>query len=131
MRVGYAVGHAERIRELQAPRTEMSVSVPAAVCATASLRDAAYPVQQKRLNTEARTILTEGLDRLGIPYWESETNFVMAHLGRPMMPVNRAMARDGVLVGRLFPALPQGLRISIGTHEQMGQCVDALGRALA
>lgn len=126
MRVGYAIAAADRIRELQAPRTEMSVSVPAAVCATASIRDAAYPPEQKRLNTEARAVLTAGLDEMGIPYWESQTNFVMAHLGRPMMPVNRAMAAEGVQVGRLFPALPQGLRISIGTSEQMHRCVEVL-----
>ena len=131
MRVGYAIAGSERIGELQAPRTEMSVSVPAAVCATVSIRDSAYPVEQKRLNAEARSVLTDGLDEMGIEYWQSQTNFVMAHLGRPMMPVNRAMAARGVHVGRLFPALPQGLRISIGTPEQMHRCVEELRRAIA
>jgi len=131
MRVGYAIAGAERIRELAAPRTHSSVSVPAAVCATASIGDARYPVDQQRLNHEARAVLLDGLGALGIPCWHSETNFVMAHLGRPMMPVNRAMARRGVQVGRLFPALPEGLRISIGTPAQMARCVDALGAALA
>jgi histidinol-phosphate aminotransferase len=130
MRVGYGIASSERIRELQAPRTEMSVSVPAAICATASIRDAAYPPAQKKLNAEARRVLTDGLDAMGIPYWASQANFVMAHLGRPMMPVNRAMAARGVQVGRLFPALPEGLRISIGTSDDMHRCVEELRRAL-
>jgi histidinol-phosphate/aromatic aminotransferase/cobyric acid decarboxylase-like protein len=36
-----------------------------------------------------------------------------------------------VLVGRLFPAVPQGLRISVGTPDQMHRCVDALASVLS
>lgn len=131
MRVGYAVGSRDRIRELDRRRTEMSVGVVSAACATASLEDPDYAAEQRRLNAEARGILEAGLQGLGLAYWESQTNFVMCDLRRPMMPVNRAMAARGVLVGRLFPALPEGLRISVGTPEQMHRCVEALGAVLA
>lgn len=131
MRVGYAVGPPDLIRELDRYRTEMSVGVVSAACATASLEDPDYPAEQQRLNIEARGILETGLVGLGLPCWESQTNFVMCDLGRPMMPVNKAMAERGVLVGRLFPAVPEGLRISVGTPEQMHRCIEALGAVLA
>lgn len=131
MRVGYAVGSPDRIRELDRYRTEMSVGVVAAACATASIDDPDYAADQQRLNVEAREILEAGLTALGLPYWESQTNFVMCDVGRPMMAVNRAMAARGVNVGRLFPALPEGLRISVGTPPQMHRCVEALGAVLA
>jgi histidinol-phosphate aminotransferase len=131
MRVGYAVGSRDRIRELDRYRTEMSVGVVSAAGATASLEDPDYAADQQRLNLEARGILEAGLAGLGLPCWESQTNFVMCDLGRPMMPVNQAMAAQGVLVGRLFPAVPEGLRISVGTPEQMHRCVEALGAVLA
>jgi histidinol-phosphate aminotransferase len=131
MRVGYVVGPRERVRELDRHRTEMSVGVISAACATASLEDPNYAADQKRLNGEARKVLEDGLRGLGLPFWESQTNFLMCDLGRPMMPVNRAMAAQGVLVGRLFPAVPQGLRISVGTPAQMQRCVEALGSVLS
>ncbi len=131
MRVGYAAAARELIRELDRYRTEMSVGVVSAVCAKVSLEDPDYAADQQRLNVEARGILEAGLAELGLPCWESQTNFVMCDLGRPMMPVNRAMAARGVRVGRLFPALPEGLRISVGTPEQMHRCVEALGAVLA
>jgi len=131
MRVGYAVGPRDLIRELDGYRTEMSVGVVSAACAVASLEDPDYATDQQRLNVEARGIMETGLTGLGLPYWESQTNFVMCDLGRPMMPVNRAMGERGVSVGRLFPALPEGLRISVGTPAQMHRCVEALGAVLA
>lgn len=131
MRVGYAVGPHARIRELDRYRTDMSVGLISAACAMTSLEDPDYAVDQRRLNVEAREVLEEGLSDLGLAYWRSETNFVMCDLGRPMMPVNEAMAAQGVLVGRLFPAVPEGLRISVGTPEQMHRCVEALGAVLA
>ena len=131
MRVGYGVGPRDRIRELDRHRTEMSVGVVSAGCAEASLRDDGYAEVQRRLNAQARGVLEDGLTELSLPYWESQTNFVMCDLGRPMMPVNRAMAARAVSVGRLFPALPEGLRISVGTPEQMHRCVEVLGAVLA
>jgi len=131
MRVGYAVGSRERIRELDRYRTEMSVGVVSAACAVTSLEDPDYAADQQRLNLEARRILEEGLAGLDLACWKSETNFVMCDLGQPMMPVNRAMADRGVLVGRLFPAVPERLRISVGTPEQMNRCVQALSDVLA
>lgn len=131
MRVGYAIAQPQRIRELDGSRTEMSVSVVAAACAATSLRDAAYPIDQAQRNRESRAILTDALDQMGLPYFQSQTNFVMTHLGRPMLPVNEAMSRLGVQVGRLFPALPQHLRVSVGTPSEMERCVEALREVLA
>jgi histidinol-phosphate aminotransferase len=131
LRVGYAVGSRERIAELERFRTEMSVGVISSACATASLNDPEYATVQQRLNAESRGILEAGLTAMGLPYWTSETNFVMCDLGRPMMPVNRAMAAQGIAVGRLFPAVPERLRISVGTPEQMARCVEVLGTVLA
>jgi histidinol-phosphate aminotransferase len=130
MRVGYVVGPRGLVRQLDRHRTEMSVGVISAACATASLEDPHYAADQKRLNGDARKVLEDGLRDLGLPFWQSQTNFVMCDLGRPMMPVNRAMAAQGVLVGRLFPAVPQGLRISVGKPAQMQRCIEVLGRVL-
>jgi histidinol-phosphate aminotransferase len=131
MRVGYAVGPAALIRQLEARVTELSVGVLSAACATASLGDAAHAAEQARLNSANRAILLAGLQSLGLEVWDSQTNFVMVELGRDMLPVNQAMAAEGVLVGRLFPAVPTKLRISVGTPEQMHRCVEALAGVLA
>jgi histidinol-phosphate aminotransferase len=60
----------------------------------------------------------------------SEANFVMIDLGADVAPVITALKERGVFVGRRFAALPNHLRVSIGTPEEMRRFVAAL-RAVA
>jgi histidinol-phosphate/aromatic aminotransferase/cobyric acid decarboxylase-like protein len=41
------------------------------------------------------------------------------------------LRRRGFLVGRLFPAMPTHLRVSLGTEEQMARFQPVLGEVLS
>jgi histidinol-phosphate aminotransferase len=55
----------------------------------------------------------------------SEANFVMIDLRRDVRPVITAFREQNVRVGRLFPARPQHLRVTIGRKEEMERFVEA------
>jgi histidinol-phosphate/aromatic aminotransferase/cobyric acid decarboxylase-like protein len=50
----------------------------------------------------------------------------MIDLGRDVKPVIASMRARGVEPGRLFPAMPHHLRITIGTPEEMRRFVEVL-----
>jgi histidinol-phosphate aminotransferase len=54
----------------------------------------------------------------------------MVELGTDVKPVIAAMRAGGVHVGRLFPALPTHLRVTVGTEREMDAFLDALAVAL-
>ena len=51
----------------------------------------------------------------------------MIDVGSDVTPVIDALRRRDILVGRKFPSLPNWLRVSIGTPEEMQRFVAALG----
>ena len=51
--------------------------------------------------------------------------------GNLIMVEIAAMRERGVHVGRLFPAMPEHLRVTIGTPEQMERFVDAFRAVMA
>jgi histidinol-phosphate aminotransferase len=101
-----------------------NINAIAGACAVASLNDVEYHNSQRALNAEARKILTDGLEASGYDYWDSHTNFVMIMLGQQVGPTIRAFRDRDVYVGRPFPDVPENLRVSIGTAEQMRRFVE-------
>ena len=77
---------------------------------------------------ETRAHVVERLGAMGYKTIPSETNFVMIDIRRDVKPVIAGMRTRGVHVGRLFPALPHHLRVTIGTPEEMQQFLDAFRR---
>ena len=49
----------------------------------------------------------------------SQANFIMVGVKRPVVPLIQAMKQRNVQVGRLFPALPNHMRVTIGKKSEM------------
>jgi len=58
----------------------------------------------------------------------SEANFVMIDVKREVKPLIASMRAKGVSVGRLFPAMPHHMRVTIGTPEEMQRFVQELAK---
>ena len=128
LRCGYALAQKELIRKLAAEQAFNAMNLLALVAASASLRDTAYVTASRRRNRETRAWLTTQLARLGYGTLPSETNFVMIGMRREVAPLIAAFRQQNVRVARLFPALPQHLRVTIGTPEEMRRFVEAFAR---
>jgi histidinol-phosphate aminotransferase len=121
LRVGYAVSSPEIVERLSPHRLQNSLNTAGIAAARASLAEQAEVAKVRARNARIRADYTAWLETRGLPVLPSQTNFVMADLGRPVPPVIEALKERGFLVGRLFPSMPTHLRVSLGTEEQMAR----------
>jgi|SRR5271165_509273 len=93
--------------------------VTAVVAATASLKDSQLVAERRRINASIRQQTFQWLDRNGYSYIPSEANFFMVDTKRPGKDVRDEMAKENVLIGRSWPAMPTWVRITVGTQGEM------------
>jgi histidinol-phosphate aminotransferase len=131
LRCGYAVAQPETIAQLRPHQSWDSVNIMAVAAAGASLSDADQVTNGRRLNQETRTFVTTQLDAMDYKYIPSQANFVMIDVKRPVLPLIKALKERNVEVGRLFPALPNHMRLTIGKKGEMEAFLSAFHRVLA
>lgn len=119
MRIGYAIAKPELIARIAPFTVDYAVTGLAANAALASVKDVAYTREVARKNAIERTRFVAEMKKLGLSCAEPHGNFVMVDLGRPVSPVIGALAAKRILVGREFGAMPNFLRVTLGTAAEM------------
>ena len=130
LRCGYCVTQRANIESMRAHQTWDSVNIMALVAALASVKDAEHVERGRKLNTEVKKTVCTELDALGYHYITSHANFMMIDLRRDVRPVIGALRTRGVEVGRLFPALPNFMRVTIGTSSEMKTFVESFRQVM-
>ncbi len=95
--------------------------ITAMVAGAASLKDAQLVPERKRINATVRSQVFEWLDRNGYSYIPSESNCFMLDTKRPAKAAIDAMAKQKVIIGRIWPVWPTYTRITVGTASEMEQ----------
>ena len=131
MRCGYAIAQPGTIERMRPHQLSDSVNILALVAAQASLADAEHVPQGRQLNSQTRKFVTDALVAAGFESIPSQANFVMVNLKRPVVPVIAAMKERKVKIGRLFPALPNHMRLTIGKKAEMEAFLAAFREAMA
>ncbi len=131
LRCGYAVAQPETIAQLRSHQSWDSVNIMAVAAAGASLNDSDQVTNGRRLNQETRSFVTTQLDAMDFKYIPSQANFVMIDVKRPVPPLINALKERNVQVGRLFPALPNHMRLTIGKKSEMEAFLSAFRQVLA
>ena len=119
LRCGYCVAQKETIERMRRNQMWDSVNCMALAAATASLDDPDHVPNGQRLNKEAKTFTTSELEKMGYKIIPSQANFIMFDCKRPVVPLIKAMKEQNVHVGRLFPTLPNHMRLTIGKKAEM------------
>ncbi|MBZ5496913.1 MAG: aminotransferase class I/II-fold pyridoxal phosphate-dependent enzyme [Acidobacteriia bacterium] len=119
LRLGYAIGHKDLIKQMSGRKLSSNANQIATAVALASLQEDDFVARIRRLNVQVRNSLCTELRAMGLEFIPSQTNFVMINLGRPVQPVIDALKQRGVIVGRLFPSMPNHLRVTFGTADDM------------
>lgn len=119
MRCGFCIAQPETIQRMRPQQLWDSVSVMGLVAASASLNDPDQVANGRRLNSEARAFVIGELDKMGYKQIPSQANFIMFNVNRPVVPLIQALKQSNVQVGRLFPALPNHMRLTIGKKAEM------------
>ena len=131
LRCVYCVTQRANIGVMRAHQIWDSVNIMALVAAMASLKDPEQVARGRKLNNEVKKTVCAELDTLGYRYIPSHANFMMIDLRREVRPIIAALRSRGVEVGRLFPALPNFLRVTIGTSSEMKLFLSAFREAMA
>jgi histidinol-phosphate aminotransferase len=131
LRCGYCLAQPEAIERMRAQQPWDSVNIMALVAAVASLNDADQVANGRRLNSEARALVTGELEAMGYKQIPSQANFIMFNVKRPVVPLIQALKQRNVQVGRLFPALPNYMRLTVGKKSEMEAFLAAFREPMA
>jgi histidinol-phosphate aminotransferase len=119
LRCGYAIAQSYTIERLRDRQSWDSVNIMAIVAARASLDDPAQVSDGRRLNAEARAVTVGALEKMGFKPIPPQANFIMFDTRRPVVPLIATLKSRKIEVGRLFPAMPNHLRLTIGKKSEM------------
>ena len=132
LRIGALIGSPGLLARISRVLPPYSVNVAAAAALAAALRDRDHYEGYVRAVRQSKELFYAAFDRLGIPCWRSEANFVLAKVGADAPRVCRGLADAGVLVrDRSTSRGCEGcLRITAGIVAHTERCIAALEEVL-
>jgi histidinol-phosphate aminotransferase len=119
MRVGYMVATAEIARRFAGHQLNLGISVVAARGAAAALDDIEYVELGIKRNTDDRQEFMNQVNARFIHALDSHTNFVMLNPLRDRNKVVTHLKDNGIFIAPIFPAMPNYVRVSLGTPPDM------------
>ncbi|MBN2552599.1 MAG: histidinol-phosphate transaminase [Spirochaetales bacterium] len=131
LRIGYMMAAPEMISVLERVREPYTVAGVAEEAALAALDDREFIDRVIRNNEKSRNLICRELDRLGLDYVPSHTNFLFVDLKTDARKVREALMRRGFLIraGTAWK-LPTCVRITFGTEAQNAAFIRALEEVL-
>jgi histidinol-phosphate aminotransferase len=132
LRCGAVVSAPETLAPIARVLPPYSVNVAAAAGLQAALADTAYYEWYLGQVQESKALLYAALDRLGIRYWKSDANFVLARFGGRTRPVCEGLLERGIYVRDRSknPGCDGCVRITTGIVEHTQACIAALEEVL-
>jgi histidinol-phosphate aminotransferase len=124
LRFGFLVAQPQIIDQLIKVKDSYNCDTLSIAAATAALDDQAWLAENRQRVIATRERLTTGLTELGFAVIPSQANFVWCeHTTAPARTLYERLKAERVLVRYMvYPGWREGLRISVGTDEQ----IDAL-----
>lgn len=131
LRVGYGFADAQLITDFNRVRTPFNVNRIAMFAAEAALDDQDYVVKCANLNTEGKNYIYSEMAKLGLPYVETEGNFILIDTLKNGMDIYQKMLQLGVIVRPMgMYKLPTCIRVTIGTMEENKRFVESLAQVI-
>jgi len=132
LRIGYGIGPAALLAEMNKIRGPFNTSGVAQAAALAALDDAEHVRRSVESNRAGLAQLTSGLQKLGIKFVPSVANFLLVIFGTDTEPLVEALLKHGVIVRPMrWMGFPSAIRVTVGTHEENQKFLRALGELQA
>lgn len=128
VRIGYGVAKEALIASMQSWHLYATVSRLALVGSRAALTDDQHVTDTVALNDQAKAYCFTEFDSMGLEYIPSETNFFMVDVGDGAT-VRSKLSEAGIYV-RVGWGMPNHIRVSTGTMEEMESFISALAEIL-
>ena len=131
LRIGYGLASRELTYYLNKVRQPFNVNSLAQSAALAALEDDEHLTKTMQVVSGGRKYISQELDKLGIPYIPSQSNFIMIYLGKRCAQCYDFLLRMGVIVRPLTSlGFPEYIRLSIGIPEENKRFIEALKKTL-
>jgi len=132
-RIGYGFAHKVLIENLIKVKVPFEPSFPAQVAGFAAIDDIEFLMNTQKVNRDGMHLITTNLERLGIKYIPSTTNFISTIWSSPeeATRINNAMLAEGIILRHLGAfGWPEAIRISIGLKKENEIFINKLEKVL-
>ena len=119
IRMGFAIGRPDLLKKISMHGGFNSLPITAIAAARTSLLQTDLVASRKKIIGDVRAETLAWLKSEGHATTPSESNCFMLETGRPGKEVLAAMAARDIYIGRIWPAWPTQVRITVGTHDEM------------
>jgi histidinol-phosphate aminotransferase len=119
IRLGFAIGRPDLVAKLTPLGGMNSLPITALAAGKASLLDANLIPSRKKIIGDIRVENLAWLKSKGFDVTPSVSNCFMLDVKRPGKEVLAGMAAKNVYIGRIWPAWPDCVRITVGTQAEM------------
>ncbi len=125
LRFGFLVAQPQVIKGLTKIKDSYNCDAMSIAAATAAIDDQAWRANNRARILATRDELTEGMRGLGFDVVPSQANFVWCtHADRQLKPLYEKLKAGRILVRYMdYAGWDDGLRISVGTDEQVDACL--------
>jgi len=128
LRFGFVVAQPQIIDGLAKVKDSYNCDALSIAAATAAIGDQQWLAENRAKILATRKRLTGGMRELGFETVDSQANFTWnVHPSQPVQPLYQRLKEDRILVRYMnYPNWGDGLRISVGTNEQIDTCLERL-----
>ncbi len=128
LRFGFLVGQPHIVEQLVKVKDSYNCDALSIAAATAAVGDRQWLAENRAKILATRARLTTAMRQLGFATVDSHANFTWnPHPAQPAKPLYEQLKDDGILVRYMdYPGWGDGLRISVGTEEQIDVCLERL-----
>jgi histidinol-phosphate aminotransferase len=130
LRIGYGLASPELISVLQKTRQPFNANGIAQAGALAGILDEEHQLRTRLITDEGRAYLQESFAGLGLEFVPSHANFVLVKVGDGKSVFAKLLQQGIIIRDMAAYALPQWIRVSVGTMEQNRRFVAALAALL-
>jgi histidinol-phosphate aminotransferase len=127
LRIGYGIGPADLLAEMNKIRGPFNTSGVAQAAARAALEDSEHVRRSLESNRAGLTQLSGGLKKLGVEFVPSSANFVLAEFSYETEGLAAALLKRGVIVRPMsWMGFPKAIRVTVGTAAENEKFLRAL-----
>jgi histidinol-phosphate aminotransferase len=132
LRIGYGVGPADLLTEMNKIRGPFNTSGVAQAAALAALDDKEHVRRSVESNRAGLAQLEAGLKKLGIRPVPSVANFILIDFGFDADPLAAELMKHGVIVRPMrWMGFPNAIRVSVGTRAENEMFLQTLAELYA
>ena len=129
LRFGFLIAQPQMIEQLMKVKDSYNCDALSIAAATAAIDDQTWLAENRAMVIASRDRLMVGMRDLGFTNVPSQANFLWnTHPERPLKSLYEGLKDQRILVRYMdYPDWGDGLRISVGTDDQIAACLGLLG----